>query len=70
MQLLLNINDNSKAVLLMEFLKSLNYISSVRELDSTDIPEAHKNLVRQRIKTSNESTLLDWDTVKTDFDGI
>lgn len=70
MQLLLNIKDNSKAALLMEFLKSLNYISSVREIETTDIPEAHKNMVRQRIKKSKEDALLDWEKVKSDFHGI
>jgi hypothetical protein len=69
MQLLLNIKDNSKAALLMEFLKSLNYVSSIKEVD-TEIPEAHKKLVRERIKKSKESALLDWDSVKNDFDGI
>jgi len=70
MQLLLNIKDNSKAALLMEFLKSLNYVNSIKEVEAQPIPEPHKKLVRERIKKSKESTLLDWDTVKNDFDGI
>ena len=35
-----------------------------------DIPEQHKALVRERIKNSNASELLDWEQVKDDFDGI
>ncbi len=70
MQLLLNIKDNAKAALLMEFLKSLHYVSSIKEVESQQIPEAHKKLVRGRIKKSKESALLDWDSVKNYFDGI
>ncbi len=70
MQLLLNIKDKSKATLLMEFLRSLNYVTSIEEVELDEIPEAHKKLVRDRIKKSKESTLLDWDSVKNDFNGI
>ena len=35
-----------------------------------DIPEQHKALVRERIKNSKATNLLDWDNVKDDFDGI
>ena len=70
MQLLLNIKDNSKAALLKEFLKGLTYVSSIREVESQEILEAHKKLVRERIKKSKESDLLDWESIKDDFDGI
>jgi hypothetical protein len=35
-----------------------------------DIPEEHKEIVRERIKRSNENPelLLDWDTIKDNFD--
>ncbi len=35
----------------------------------TEIPEEHKEIVRERIKASNENPdlLLDWDKVKDDF---
>lgn len=73
MQLILDIKDKNKAALLLEFLKSLNYVSSVKQVDDAqvlDIPEQHKALVRERIKNSKDSELLDWDKVKDDFDGI
>ncbi len=73
MQLLLNIKDKGKAALLLEFLKTLNYVSSVKQVDDNqmpDIPEEHKTLVRKRIKNSNAEELLDWNTIKDDFDGI
>jgi hypothetical protein len=34
------------------------------------IPMEHKNMVRERIKNSKATELLDWDDVKKDFDGI
>ena len=73
MQLLLNIKDKDKANLLLEFLKSLNYVSSVEQVDDEqdfEVPELHKKLVRERIKNSKASDLLDWETVKDSFDGI
>lgn len=37
---------------------------------NNDIPEEHKVMVRERIKNSKASDLLDWENVKDDFDGI
>ena len=73
MQLLLNIKDKNKAALLLEFLKSLNYVNSVKQVENElvfDIPEEHKAQVRERIKNSKDSELLDWNNVKDSFDGI
>jgi hypothetical protein len=72
-QLIVNIKDKNKAALLLEFLKSLNYVSSVKQMDGAqvlDIPEEHKAQVRERIKNSKDSELLDWNNVKNNFDGI
>lgn len=49
-----------------KLIKVLQKESTVNE----DIPEQHKALVRERIKNSKDSELLDWDKVKDDFDGI
>lgn len=49
-----------------KLVKVLQKESSINE----DIPEQHKTLVRERIKNSKASELLDWDNVKDDFDGI
>ncbi len=70
MQVLLNIKDSSKATLLVQFLKSLSYVSSVKEISEEIIPDTHKKLVRDRVKKSKEAKLLDWDKIKNDFDGI
>ena len=39
-------------------------------LNNEDIPKEHKALVRERIKNSKASELLDWEKVQDDFDGI
>lgn len=52
MQLLLNIKNNTKATLLAEFLKSLNYVSSVEEINDAPIPPTHQKLVLNRIKNT------------------
>jgi hypothetical protein len=73
MQLLLNIKDQDKASLLMAFLKSLNYVNSVEEVEDSKnfvIAESHKKLVRDRVKKSKASDLLDWDIIQDDFKGI
>ena len=73
MQLLLSVKDKAKANLLLEFLKSLNYVNSVEQVDDEqdfEVLESHKKLVRDRIKNSKASDLLDWETIKNNFDGI
>jgi hypothetical protein len=37
---------------------------------SEEIPSQHKSFVRDRIKNSKSSELLDWENVKDNFDGI
>jgi hypothetical protein len=37
---------------------------------TNDIPQEHKAMVRDRIKKSKPSELLDWESAKNDFDGI
>jgi hypothetical protein len=49
----------------MELIKHLGFEVS----EEVDIPEDHKNIVRERIKKSyeNQDRLLEWDEVKDDF---
>ncbi len=70
MQIVLNIKDKSKAEILMEFLKSLNYVSNIKAIETDKIPDNDKKLVRERIKNSKKDELLDWDSIKDDFNGI
>lgn len=67
MQLLLNVKDKNKANLLLEFLKSLNYVNSIEQLDEEqdiEIPEWHKKIVLDRIQTSTPENFKTWSEVK------
>lgn len=68
MQLLLDIKDKNKAALLLEFLKSLNYIS-VKELSDNDVivSEAEKNIMRERVKKAKPENFKNWDDIKNSF---
>lgn len=50
--------------------KKLIKVLQKENIANDDIPGQHKALVRERIKNSKASELLDWDNVKDDFDGI
>ncbi len=67
-QLLLNITDKKKATKLIEFLKTLNYIH-IQEFTEENImiPEAEKELMRNRLENANEEDFKDWDEVKRKF---
>ncbi len=67
MQLLLNIKDSNKANVLLEFLKSLNYINSIKQVEEDqnfEVPEWHKKIVLDRIKTSTPQSFKPWSEVK------
>ena len=63
-QVTLNIPD-SKYNFFMELVSNLDFVKE----NDFDIPEEHKNIVRKRIKDSdkNPEILLDWDTIKNEF---
>lgn len=67
-QLLLNIKDESKTEVLLQFLKSLNYIS-VETLTESGITvnETEKKLMRERAKKAKPSDFKIWDDVKNSF---
>lgn len=62
-QVTLNIPE-SKYKFFMELVRNLGL-----ETNDTDIPEEHKEIVRERIKLSkaNPDRLLDWDQVQDNF---
>jgi hypothetical protein len=63
MQLILDVNDNSKAALLLEFLKGLNYVSSVKQVvEDTNfvVPEWYKEIVLDRIKKEKLTDGIAW----------
>lgn len=67
-QLLVNIKDDSKMDILLNFLKSLNYIS-VQELSDNDIivNDAEKNVMRDRVKKAKPENFKNWDDIKNTF---
>lgn len=67
-QLLLNIQDESKTNKLIEFLKTLNYVS-VQEITEENIiiDEAEKEIMRNRLKKAKPEDFNDWNEVKNRF---
>jgi hypothetical protein len=47
----------------LELLNSIDFVS----IDDFSIPEEHKNLVRERIRTATPSSFKNWDEVKHQF---
>lgn len=67
MQLVLNITDKKKANLLMEFLKELKYVNSVRQVEDkhdVEIPEWQQKIVLDRIKNSKPEDYVAWKDFK------
>jgi hypothetical protein len=64
-QLLVNIKDDSKMDILLNFLKSLNYIS-VEEIDSKNISltEEQKNILDKRRTTAKSEDFMPWNKAK------
>jgi hypothetical protein len=67
-QLLLNIEDESQTNKLLDFLKTLNYVS-VEELtnDTIILSEDEKNTMRERLKNAKPENFQDWDQLKSRF---
>jgi hypothetical protein len=67
-QLLLNIEDESKTNMLLDFLKSLNYIN-VQKLseESIIVSEEEKNTMRDRLKKAKPEDFKNWDDIKNAF---
>lgn len=67
-QLLLNIQDESKTNKLIEFLKTLNFVS-VQEITEENIilDEAEKEIMRNRLKQAKPEDFNDWNEVKNRF---
>jgi uridine kinase len=60
-------NANSiKATPLIEYLKSLDFVSVISE-DDYAVPDWHKQIVQERLANSNSAELFDWNEVKDTF---
>ena len=60
-------NANSiKATPLIEYLKSLDFVSVISE-DDYAVLDWHKQIVEERLSNSNSAELFDWNEVKDTF---
>jgi hypothetical protein len=68
MRITLDISDaNSiKATPLIEYLKSLDFVSIISENDYV-VPDWHQQIVEDRLANSNSAELLDWNEEKDTF---
>jgi hypothetical protein len=55
--------DDSKAAFLLELLSSLDYVTIDTDTQF-EVPEWHKEIVRQRIKDATPNDYITWDEMK------
>jgi hypothetical protein len=65
MQLLVNIKDKTKESILINFLKSLNYIS-VKEVESKDVylSDSQKEILDERRNSTVAEEFIPWEKAK------
>lgn len=68
-QITVTIPDN-KENLFMELMKSLSFVKNVEPVECADIPEWHKNIVRERMAKydNNPDSWLDFDQTMDDIE--
>lgn len=67
MKITISIKESYTSVFL-NFLKTLSYVKvEEQKNEALDIPEQHKTLVRERIKHTKSSELLDWNEAQKKF---
>jgi hypothetical protein len=49
----------------MQLIKQLGYVEVKKEV--TEVPEHHKKIIGDRLKSMKKQDLLDWEKVKNDF---
>lgn len=64
-QIAVTIPDNKES-LFIDLLKNISFVKRIETIEDFIIPEEQKQIVRQRMKASenNPSVLLKWDEVK------
>lgn len=63
----ITIPDNKEKVFI-EWMKNLAFVKQIeQQSNSIDIPEEHKEIIRQRIKTTRKKDMLDWEQEKDNF---
>jgi len=66
MKITLNITDANKALPLVTYLNSLDFLTIENETDFT-VPQWHQEIVLEREKNSKPELLLDWEKVQNSF---
>lgn len=61
----ITIPDNKES-LFLEWMKSISFVKKIEEVTDVDIPEEHKQIVRQRIKKyeNKPDSYLSWDDIE------
>jgi len=61
----ITIPDN-KENLFIEWMKSVSFVKKIEDVSDIDIPEEHKQLVRQRMKQMEEhpESMLSWEDIE------
>jgi putative addiction module component (TIGR02574 family) len=69
MKITINIKDN-KVGFFIELLQSFDFISIEKTEDNTEISDAHKKILDERLANykSDPDNLLDWEDVKKDIE--
>ena len=52
----------------VEFFMNLMKELGIEEADVNEIPEEHKNIVRERIKTEDPEEMVTWDSARSQFE--
>ncbi len=62
----ITIPDN-KENLFIEWMKSVSFVKKIEDISDIDIPEEHKQLVRQRMKQleENPKSMLNWEDIES-----
>ncbi|HRY33520.1 MAG TPA: hypothetical protein P5531_11180 [Bacteroidales bacterium] len=62
----ITIPDN-KENLFIEWMKSVSFVKKIEDVSDIDIPEEHKQLVRQRMKQleENPKSMLNWEDIES-----
>ena len=69
MKLTIDINTaNNQAQKLLAFLETLDFVKI--EKNQIEIPEFHKKIVRERLRTSKPSDYTSWEDVQKEFDAL
>ena len=68
-QFTISIPDN-KASLFLEFMKSLNFVKEIQQVEDIDIPQWQKDVVRERMADykANPNQALDFDAAMDDVE--